>query len=654
MSIAVYMPELGESVTEGTVTRWLKNIGDTVAVDEPLVEVATDKVDTEIPSPVQGILLEVCAWEDDTIPVGGLLARIGDSSEASGRSIADTAAFDLVSETNNAREEEPEEETADTETKPENAPAEDTSAENTATDEKPDIPTNAVAVTLPDLGESVTEGVITHWCKQVGDTIRADEPLVEIATDKVDTEIPSPVDGYIVKLCAQEDDVVRIGSELALIAPADVASSTYDSSPDTASAVKDTAEEATAEPADTEPEEQKVARTELKATKPMPIVPGPQQKPSFEDVPGTTTLAADFDEDEESPEEPGDDASTETAESSEAAESIETADDPTVPRIGNPLRGSSDHSYISPLVRKMAADYDIDLDDVTGSGLGGRIRKQDIIAAAEEKKRRAEAAAQEAKAASAEAGETALPAPEIVPGTVEKASAIRQSHAKSALYATRNTAVVSQAFEVDLTKALRQLVIHGKEGSSLNKSLRASVAYVAVKLLLRYPLLNASYDVQANEITTHDQVHLSVGVDTPDGFISPVIHNAETMSTSQLTEAFAQLKEKVANDKLEPADLSGGTFTLESVSTQGMLWETPLVMPPQSAALSIGNPVQRPVVLDDVTGSSIAIRAMSYLTLSYDSCLINGPVASRFMAELKEILEDAQFLEDPDDADALS
>lgn len=628
MSIAVYMPELGESVTEGTVTRWLKNIGDTVAVDEPLVEVATDKVDTEIPSPVAGILLEICAWEDDTIPVGGLLARVGDSSEASGRSIADSAAFDLVSEANSARAEESatDHDDADTDT-----PTESTARETVSSEVAEEVPPNAVTVTLPDLGESVTEGTVTRWCKHVGDTIRADEPLVEIATDKVDTEIPSPIDGRIVKLCAQEDDVVRIGHELALIAPLDPHSvASQQIAPDLAEPII----------AD-EPEAQKVARTELKATLPMPVVPGPQKKPSFEDVPGATTLVDSSDLQVDDDVQPSDTA--------QDGSEVEAVEDTPEPQIGNPLRGSSDHSYVSPLVRKMAADLEIDLEEITGSGLGGRIRKQDILAAAE-KKRAREAATQGAT----DGGGDSMYAPQTVPGSVEQASVIRQASAKSALYAARNTAVVSQAFEVDLTKALRQLVLHGKNGSSLNKSLRAGVGYAATKLLLRYPLLNASYNVESNEVTTHDQVNLAVGIDTEDGLITPVVHDAQSMSVNSLTQAFADLKDKVASNKLTPTDLSGATFTLSCASTNGMLWETPLVMPPQSAALSIGNPVQRPVVLDDVTGRSIAIRAMSYLTLSYDACLINGPVASSFMAELKSLLEQADFLDDPDDVDAIS
>lgn len=625
MSIAVHMPELGESVTEGTVTRWLKNIGDPVAVDEPLVEVATDKVDTEIPSPVAGILLEICAWEDDTIPVGGLLARVGDSSEASGRSIADTAAFDLVEETNGAHSEDSAAETASDNNEPANAAVKNTSAAPSAVAD--DVPQNAVPVTLPDLGESVTEGTVTRWCKHVGDTIRADEPLVEIATDKVDTEIPSPIDGRIVKLCAEEDDVVRVGHELALIAPLSV-------SPSEDEPVEPQSERAQA-PA--ESEAQKSARTELKATLPMPVVPDPQKQPSFENVPGATTLL--------------DSSDTKAEETTEDDSGAEPAKTPSEPQIGNPLRGSSDHSYVSPLVRKMAADLDIDINEVSGSGLGGRIRKQDILAAAEEKR------AKEASATApreANGNKDVSHVPETVPGSVEQASAIRQASAKSALYAARNTAVVSQTFEVDLTKALRQLVIVGGDGTSLNKVLRASVAYAAVQLLARYPLLNASYNVDSNEVTTHDRVNLSIGIDTDEGLITPVVHDAHNMSVSALAQALATLKEKVTNGKLAPADLSGGTFTVDCAYTNGMLWETPLVMPPQSAALSIGNPVQRPVVLDDAAGSSIAIRAMSYLTLSYDACLINGPVASSFMTELKAVLEDATFLDDPDDVNAIS
>src|SRR5215212_5949808 len=208
MATSVTLPALGESVTEGTVTRWLKQVGDSVAVDEPLLEISTDKVDTEIPSPVAGTLLEIKANEDDTVEVGAVLGVIGEEGESSDSS---------------ASCEEPQEESTS------ESADESTSGGGGGGDE-------STPVTLPALGESVTEGTVTRWLKQVGDEVAVDEPLLEVSTDKVDTEIPSPIAGTLLEIKAQEDDTVEVGAVLAVIGAADEASGDASSGDDSGQA----------------------------------------------------------------------------------------------------------------------------------------------------------------------------------------------------------------------------------------------------------------------------------------------------------------------------------------------------------------------------------------------------------------------------------
>src|SRR5690625_4280937 len=307
MSETITLPELGESVTEGTVTRWLKEVGDTVEVDEPIVEISTDKVDTEIPSPVAGTLLEIKVQEDEDIEVGEALAVIGDESESASDAPADDSAEEEA-----PAEEEPAEEASEQE-----APAEDGSEDKESAQDAPAASGDAEEVKLPELGESVTEGTITRWLKEVGDEVEVDEPLVEISTDKVDTEIPSPVAGTLLEIKVQEDEDVEVGEVLALVGSSDAAPSK-----------SEPAEEPAAEEA---AEESEPAEEPAQAETPEPT---PAPKPAADDAPSSP---------EETP------------------------------------RGDG---YVTPLVRRLAREQGVDLAEVTGTGVGGRIRKQDGLAAA--------------------------------------------------------------------------------------------------------------------------------------------------------------------------------------------------------------------------------------------------------------------------------
>ena len=568
MAFSVQMPALGESVTEGTVTRWLKQEGDTVEVDEPLLEVSTDKVDTEIPSPVAGVLTKIVAQEDDTVEIGGELAQIGDADDNSGDS-SDSAPAEEASKSEPADEPTP---AAEPEPQAEQeAPAEDAAPAQSSSSSSSSG--SGTTVNMPELGESVTEGTVTRWLKAVGDDVAVDEPLLEVSTDKVDTEIPSPVAGTLLEINAEEDDPVAIGGQLAVIG--------------------------SGAPAEKAPEPQKAPEPE-KAPEPKAEAPK-QQAPKQE------------------------------------APKQESSGDST--------------PYVTPLVRKLAADNDVDLASVKGTGVGGRIRKQDVLAAAEAKKAPAQAAAPESApaAAKAPAAATAGVRPELahLRGTTQKINRIRQITAKKTRESLQSTAQLTQTFEVDVTTIA---ALRSKAKSTFQKNEGVNLTYLpffakaVVEALKAHPNVNASIDEDKKEITYHSGVHLGIAVDTEQGLLSPVIHNAGDLSLAGLARAIADIASRARSNGLKPDELSGGTFTITNIGSQGALFDTPILVPPQAAMLGTGAIVKRPVVVKDGAGNeSIGVRSMVYLPLTYDHRLVDGADAGRFLTTIKQRLEDASF-----------
>ncbi|MFD6897781.1 2-oxoglutarate dehydrogenase, E2 component, dihydrolipoamide succinyltransferase [Rhodococcus sp. NPDC060086] len=569
MAFSVQMPALGESVTEGTVTRWLKQEGDTVEVDEPLLEVSTDKVDTEIPSPAAGVLIKIVAQEDDTVDIGGELAQIGEAGESAGSAPAPAAE---APEAEAEPEAEPEPEAASA---PAAAPAPTSNGAGTP-------------VTMPELGESVTEGTVTRWLKAVGDEVAVDEPLLEVSTDKVDTEIPSPVAGILTEISAQEDDTVEVGGQLAVIgteAPA----------------------EQPAEPAAPAPAAEKPTAAPAEEAAPAPAAtPAPTSAPAAP-APKTEQAAA-----------PSGDATP----------------------------------YVTPLVRKLASQHDVDLSTVKGTGVGGRIRKQDVVAAAEAKKAPAAAPAAAAAATPATAAPSGV-APGVRPelanlrGTTQKANRIRQITATKTRESLQNTAQLTQTFEVDVTR-IAQLRSQAKksfaEREGVNLTYLPFFAKAVVEALKVHPNINASYDEANKQITYHAAEHLGIAVDTEQGLLSPVIHNAGDLSLGGLARAIADIAERSRNGGLKPDELSGGTFTITNIGSQGALFDTPILVPPQAGMLGTGAIVKRPVVVQDETGNeSIGVRSMCYLPLTYDHRLVDGADAGRFLKTIKHRLEEGAF-----------
>ncbi len=573
MAFSVEMPALGESVTEGTVTRWLKQEGDTVAVDEPLLEVSTDKVDTEIPSPAAGVLQKIVAQEDETVAVGAQLAVIGDGSgDAGGQEEPEPQA--------EAEPQEPEQQ--------EEAPAPQPS---------PDAPKGGgkgTDVTMPALGESVTEGTVTRWLKQVGDSVAVDEPLLEVSTDKVDTEIPSPVAGTLLEITAGEDTTVDVGGKLGVIG--------------------DSSSAGAAAP---EPEQPKEAPKQEAPEQEAPKQEAPKQEAPKQEAPKQEAPAPK----QEAPKP----AAQPQAESS---------------RDGAP--------YVTPLVRKLAAEHGVSLDSVRGTGIGGRIRKQDVLAAAEAAKA---PKAEPAKAEPAKAAPSAPSKPVQVDtslrGTTQKMSRLRQTVSRRMVESLQTAAQLTQVVEVDITKVAKlrarsKAAFEQREGVKL--TFLPFFAKATVEALKQHPKLNASINDETKEVTYHAAEHLGIAVDTERGLLTPAVHDAGDLNLAGLAGKIADLAERTRANKVTPDELFGATFTLTNLGSMGALFDTPIIPVPQVGILGVGLIVKRPVVVTDENGDdSIAIRSMVYLALTYDHRLVDGADAGRFLTTVKNRLEEGAF-----------
>lgn len=609
MSTSVTMPQLGESVTEGTVTRWLKNVGDRVEMDEPLLEVSTDKVDTEIPSPVAGVLLEIFAVEDETIEVGGQLAAIGEASEASApatetpapaapaatapAAAAPATAAPAATAAAAPAAAAPASAASTTESAPAPAAEPDAPAATAAPQEPAPPATPAAggegtAVTLPALGESVTEGTVTRWLKSVGDQVAIDEPLLEVSTDKVDTEIPSPVAGVLSQILVNEDETVDVGTTLGIIGGS------------------------------------------AGAAAPAPATPA--AAPAAEQAPAPASTPA-------------------------------PATGPTPPAASNE---SGAAPYASPIVRKLARESGVDLSTVTPSSADGRISKADVQAAeggAAAAPAAAPAAAQPAAQTGASptpptpapakpAAPTAPARPHIAPHTdardrVEPMSRLRRVIAERMVESLQVSAQLTCVVEVDVTRiaALRNRAkdsFANREGVSL--SFLPFFARATLEALRAFPRLNASINSQDNTITFHDAAHLGIAVDTDRGLLVPVIRDAGDLTLTGLARRISDLAERTRTNRVSPDELSGGTFTLTNTGSRGSLLDTPIINQPQVGILGTGAVVKRPVVIEGPSGEDvIAIRSMAYFALTYDHRLVDGADAARFLSAIKARLEAADF-----------
>ena len=635
MATTVTLPELGESVTEGTVTTWLKAVGDTVEVDEPLLEISTDKVDTEIPSPVAGTILEIKVEEDETVQVGADLAVIGDADESPSD---DGGSDEAPAEPEDTEDADVEEGSSDDEGSDDQAQAEQPGeepareADGTPTNqdgEEPHLETNQTGegteVKLPELGESVTEGTVTTWLKAVGDTVEVDEPLLEISTDKVDTEIPSPVAGTILEIKVEEDETVEVGAVLAIVGDESASSGSSDSGADSGEA----------ETSDTDPAEDPQKAEELEeAAEAEKQQPEKAEAVAKDEAPTAEPAKQAHPENEARPEPAKEPAAQSSADQSSAGQSS-----------GASTQSGGD-TYVTPIVRKLAKEHGVDLAGLTGSGVGGRIRKQDVLDAAK-KAEDSKPAEQAPAASSAPAAAAASTEPSPLRGKTEKLSRLRKVIASRLTESLQISAQLTQVHEVDVTEIARLRAKHKDaflEREGVKLTFLPFFAKAVVEALKAHPTLNAALDVEAGTVTYPSGEHLGIAVDTERGLLVPTIKDAGDLSIAGLARKIADVAERTRTNKISPDELSGGTFSITNLGSNGALFDTPIINQPQVAILGVGAVVKRPVVITDAHGSdSIAVRSMAYLALTYDHRLIDGADAGRFLTAVKERLQSGSF-----------
>ncbi|HWL99247.1 MAG TPA: 2-oxoglutarate dehydrogenase, E2 component, dihydrolipoamide succinyltransferase [Nocardioidaceae bacterium] len=656
MPVSVTLPALGESVTEGTVTRWLKQPGDTVEVDEPLLEVSTDKVDTEIPSPAAGTLLEVKVSEDETVEVGAELATIGEASEA-GEQGGDQGggeqqeAAEEQEQPQQEQQEAPQEEAAQAQEQPQQeqqeAPQEEPQPSGQGESGGSAGGGETTPVTLPALGESVTEGTVTRWLKQPGDTVQVDEPLLEVSTDKVDTEIPSPVAGVLVEIKVGEDETVEVGAVLATVGAED--SAPQQAAPQQAAPQQEAPQEQAPQEQAAEPEEPEAE-------------PEPEQAATTQEARDTAPGQGDTPQSER--EESGA-QETKVAESAAAqrqeaptpaptpgqAPSQAPSQPPSQPPGKAAARAEGEPSsngsaYVTPLVRKLAAEHEVDLSNVTGSGVGGRIRKQDVIEAAKSKQAPAEPAAQAAPAAPAQSAPAPVE-PSPLRGKTEKMTRLRKVIAARMVESLQTSAQLTTVVEVDVT-AIARLRQAKKDEFAQREGVKLSFtpffAKAVVDSLKGHPKLNAAIDAEKGEITYYDAEHLGMAVDTERGLLVATVKDAGDLSIAGLARKIDDLGRRTRDNNVKPDELSGATFTMTNTGSRGALFDTPIINQPQVGILGTGAVVKRPVVIDDANlGETIAVRHMCYFALTYDHRLVDGADAARFLSEVKQRLEHGQF-----------
>ncbi|MFD4999929.1 2-oxoglutarate dehydrogenase, E2 component, dihydrolipoamide succinyltransferase [Streptomyces buecherae] len=596
MAVSVTLPALGESVTEGTVTRWLKAEGERVEADEPLLEVSTDKVDTEIPAPAAGVLSSIKVAEDETVEVGAELAVIDDGS---GAPAEEPAAEEAPA---------PAEEPAPA-AQPEPAQAEAPQAQAPQAESGASEGSEGTAVTLPALGESVTEGTVTRWLKSVGDSVEEDEPLLEVSTDKVDTEIPAPTSGTLLEIVIGEDETAEVGAKLAVIGAAGAAPAAAPAAP--AEAPAPAAAPAQPAPAQqaapAQPAPQAPSAPAPQAATPAPVAPDPAPAAP---APAPAPAAA-------------------PAASAPAASA------------GSDAEGA----YVTPLVRKLAAESGVNLSTVKGTGVGGRIRKQDVVDAAAA----AKAAQQAAPAAAPAAAAPKAPALEVSPlrGQTVKMPRIRKLIGDNMMKALHEQAQLSSVVEVDVTKIMK-LRARAKDAFAQREGVKLSpmpfFVKAAVQALKAYPTVNARINEADGTITYFDTENVGIAVDAEKGLMTPVIKGAGDLNLAGIARKTAELAGNVRANKISPDDLAGATFTISNTGSRGALFDTIIVPPNQVAILGIGATVKRPVVIDHPElGETIAVRNMAFLTLSYDHRLVDGADAARYLGAVKAILEAGEF-----------
>jgi pyruvate dehydrogenase E2 component (dihydrolipoamide acetyltransferase) len=550
----------------------------------------------------------------------------------------------------------------------------------------------SVSVSMPQLGESVTEGTVTRWLKREGEHVEADEPLLEVSTDKVDTEIPSPVSGILRGITVAEDETVAVGAELAVIdedgaagAPAaEAAQSTEAQAPEPQAPEAQAPEAQAPEPqAPAAAETPQPAAAEQQAPAEPAYQPPAYEQPAAPEPERYEAPAASY-----PPAAPAYQAPAAPAYEPAVPPAFESGNG-TAEAAAASFTDGADGPYVTPLVRKLAAEHGIDLAAVTGTGVGGRIRKQDVLDAA--RVARGPEAPQAAPPAAAPpvappvaappvaappvaappvaappaaaapvaappvapplAADASARRPAIVPsslrGTTERMSRARQVIAQRMVESLQTSAQLTTVVEADVTaiarlRARAKAAFEAREGVKL--SFLPFFALATVEALKIHPKLNAVIDTASGQVTYHEAEHLGIAVDTERGLMVPVIRNAGDLNIGGLARKIGDLAERTRAGQVSPDDLAGGTFTLTNTGSRGALFDTPIINQPQVGILGTGTVVKRAVVVEDPTlGEVITVRSMVYLALTYDHRLVDGADAARFLVTIKDRLEEGGF-----------
>ncbi len=601
MSVEIVMPQMGESITEGTVSKWLKQVGDKVERDEPLLEISTDKVDAEVPSPQAGVLLEIRAEEGETVEVDSVVAILGAEGETASSQQSTVSSQETV-QAETAKETETVEETAVEATA--EATSADVSSDDSATSETPENSATSVGdateIPMPQMGESITEGTISKWLKAVGDTVERDEPLLEISTDKVDAEVPSPVAGILLEIRAEEGDTVEVDSIVGVVG-----------------------EKGASAPAQSPKSEVQSQET---------VQPEP---PKVE----TSSASAD-------------DGKSYDYQSLKAGEtpSSNGHDKPLGDQTVEELRKTRS----SPLVRNIAKEHNVDISQISGTGMSGRVTKKDILsfidsgAALKPQDLLSQTQSQVQTPQVQPAQPTQYKAPQIssqVGDRVEPMSNMRKKIAEHMTFSKQTSAHVTSVYEIDMTSIAKFRNANKAEflqryGTKL--TYMPFIFQAVTNSLRQFPVVNSQ--VSGDQIIYKGDVNLGMAVALDWGLIVPVIKKADSLSLAGLAQTANDLADRARTKKLMPDEVAGGTFTITNPGVFGGLYGTPIINQPQVAILCVGTIEKRPKVLTTPEGDDvIAIRQMAYFALTYDHRIVDGADAEQFLSHLKNYLETNQF-----------
>ncbi len=602
MSVEVVMPQMGESIAEGTISKWLKQVGEKVERDEPLLEISTDKVDAEVPSPIAGTLLEIRAQEGETVEVDSVVGILGAEGETPASSNGGEAA---EVETEAANDNKGIVEVSEHPMKPDDAKVTEVAVEETvqaapaptAPDETGTSGGEATEIPMPQMGESIAEGTISKWLKAVGDTVERDEPLLEISTDKVDAEVPSPVAGTLLEIRAQEGDTVEVDSVVGVVG----AKGSSVASP--------------------------------------PAAPAP---PAVAETAPQVPVAAAVEQS----------SSSNGRDKSLGEQSIED------------LRKTRS----SPLVRNIAKEHDVDITQIPGSGMSGRVTKKDILSfidsgaavkpqdllnqgterTVQASEPKAEMPQPQSQTQTQSIQTQGYKAPNVTSGvgdTIEQMSVMRKKIAEHMTFSKQTSAHVTSVYEFDMTNVAK---FRNTKKAEFQERYGTKLTYMpfifqAVTNALReFPVVNSQ--VSGDQVIYKGDINLGIAVALDWGLIVPVIKRADSLSLAGLAQSANDLADRARTKKLMPDEVSGGTFTITNPGVFGGLFGTPIINQPQVAILCVGTIEKRPKVLTTPDGDDvIAIRQMAYFALTYDHRIVDGADAEKFLSFMKNYLETTEF-----------